>query len=239
MNRRAEVNVKTTIGSFVRAGLLAAGLGACAGGDGTLTVWTFDEDVEGFVVDQTDFHPDTRGDLDAAITDLPAPLTGRGLQLVTMNRSDDQWVYATRGLDAEHGVAPSTLYDATITLRFATSTPTGCVGVGGAPDAVTIKAGVVDRAPEHVTLDEGYIGFSIDKGDQSQIGSEAVDLGLISGSSTDCAGQPPWELVTRTGEMRATSDAEGRLWIYVGTDSGFESGFTLYLDELTLELTPR
>lgn len=231
--------MKAKIGSVVRTCALAASLVACAGGDGTLTVWTFDEDLEGFTVDQTDFHPETRGDVDALIADLPAPLTGRGLQLTTMNRSDDQWVYAVRGLDAEHGISPSTTYDATITLRFATATPTGCVGVGGGPDAVTLKAGVVDRAPEHVTLDEGYIGFSIDKGNQSQIGSEAVDLGLIAGSSTDCAGQPPWELVTRTGDMRTTSDADGRLWIYVGTDSAFESGYTLYFDELTLELTPR
>jgi hypothetical protein len=39
--------------------------------------------------------------------------------------------------------------------------------------------------------------------------------------------------------MTATADADGRLWLYIGTDSGFEAGFTLYYESITVTLSPR
>jgi hypothetical protein len=226
----------------MRAGILGAAAFAAACGaatEGERLEWTFDASLDGFVVDQTDFEEPTRGEVDHAIEDLPAPLSGRGLRVTSRNYSDDQWVYLARGLGAAEAIAPSTTYDAEIEIAFASRTPIGCVGVGGAPNAVNIKGGVVGREPAPVEEAEGNIGFSIDKGNQSQVGSEAVDLGDIGSSGTDCLGDNPWELIVRSGAMRATSDDQGRLWVYVGTDSGFESGFTMYYDRITVTLTER
>jgi hypothetical protein len=203
--------------------------------------WSFEDGTrEGFEVGQTDFTPETIGDLADAVEPLPAPLAGRGLRVRSFNYSDDQWVYIARSLGPRDGVAPGATYEVKIAVRFASNTPGGCFGVGGAPDSVWLKGGVTGRRPGPVLEDGGrYIGFSVDKGNQSGTGAEAVDLGRITSSGTDCLGHNPWEGLMRFGRMRATADPQGRLWVYVGTDSGFESGTEIYYDQVAVELTRR
>jgi hypothetical protein len=103
--------------------------------------------MNGFEVGQTDFDHGTIGELEYAIEPLPAPLSGSSLRVYSRNYSDDQWVYLSKELGPAEGVAPNTTYQARIDVRLASSTPGGCAGVGGAPDSVYIKAGVVDHRP--------------------------------------------------------------------------------------------
>lgn len=201
--------------------------------------WTFTDSMHGFAADGTDFHPDTRGDVTASIGTLPAPATGSGLRVLADNRSDDLWHFLWRELGPADGIVAGTTYEAEITIRVASSVASGCMGVGGSPDAVTLKGGVVDVLPGPASQPDGYIRFSADKGNQVQVGADAVDLGTIGTSGTDCEGSGnPWEVLERTGTMTATVTDDGRLWVYVGGDSGFESATTLYYLSVEVTLDP-
>jgi hypothetical protein len=218
----------------------SAGAAGAAGAGTIHLTWDFDDDTyQGFAVGMTDFSDETRGDLEHSVDDLPAPLSGGGIRIFADNHSDDLWHFIARSFGPAEGVAASQAYRVTIRVRVASNTPSGCGGVGGPPDAVKLKAGVVGSEPRPVRGQDGYTGFSADKGNQSQVGSEAVDLGTIGTSGQNCAGGAnPWEILDRSGTMSATSAGDGTLWVYLGGDSGFEAATTLYYDQVELTLTP-
>jgi hypothetical protein len=191
---------------------------------------------QGFRVDQTDFSVGMMGGLDYAVEALPAPLAGMGLRVRATNTSDDQWSYIARELGPVDGIVGGQRYRATLTVRFASATPSGCIGVGGAPDAVTMKGGVVAIEPGSVTQ-SGYIGFNVQKGQQGVVGPEAIALGTIGTSGTSCGGNNPWVALERSGTMDVVATSNGRVWIYVGGDSGFESTHTISYDSVAVALT--
>lgn len=210
-----------------------------AGGPIELT-WRFDDALQGFTADITDFHAETRGELRSDLVELPSPLTGRGLRVFANNYSDDLWHYLWREIGSAEGIVAGTTYRVTVRLQVASNVASGCMGVGGSPDSVTLKGGVVAVQPGPVTDAEGYIGFSADKGNQSQVGPEAVDLGTIGTDGTDCEGSSnPWEVLERSGTMTATATDDGRLWVYVGGDSGFEAATTLHYLSVGVTLDPQ
>lgn len=202
--------------------------------------WRFDDSLQGFAVDITDFHAETRGELRSELVALPAPLTGNGLRVFANNYSDDLWHFLWREIGPAEGVVAGTTYRVTIALQVASNVASGCMGVGGSPDSVTLKGGVVAVQPAPVTDAEGYIGFSADKGNQVNVGPDAVDLGTIGTDGTDCEGSSnPWEVLERSGTMTATATDDGRLWVYVGGDSGFESATTLHYLSVGVTLDPQ
>ena len=79
---------------------------------------------------------------------------------------------------------------------------------------------------------------SIDLGQQSQPGEFALLAGtLANGQSPDLCGDPdrPWirkRLSTRDQTYRATTDANGRLWVYVLSDSGLRGPDDLVPDRI-------
>ena len=80
--------------------------------------------------------------------------------------------------------------------------------------------------------------LTIDKGNQSQGGQDAVVIGTVGNLS----GTETWELkVLRSepGSLTITPDRGGALWLLVGTDSGFEGRTSLYYTRITAILTPR
>lgn len=168
---------------------------------------------------------------------LPAPLdtSQRALFISGVNRSDDLWMYWKGQII---GFAPNTHYRARFDVEFATNVPSGCIGVGGSPgESVWVKAGATAIEPESVVV-SGWYRMNIDKGNQSTSGQNGVVLGDVANSQT-CGQQPQWELkqVTSMETIEVTADADGRVWLFVGTDSGFESGTEIYYTwvEVTFE----
>lgn len=84
---------------------------------------------------------------------------------------------------------------------------------------------------------------SIDLGQQSQPGEFALVAGTLANAQNPdlCADlDRPWirkRLSTRDQAYQATTDVNGRLWIYVLSDSAFEGLTTWYLTELSVSLT--
>jgi hypothetical protein len=157
---------------------------------------------------------------------LPPLDTSRfALYIAGTNRSDDLWMY----YKTEVALPADTTYRVSFDVEIATSAPSGCIGVGGAPgEGVTVKAGVSLVEPDRELDAAGYWRMNVDKGQQTQGGEDAVVIGDLA-NSRSCEQGPEWELKSLGGpSMMITTDSTGRAWLFVGTDSGFESRSAAY-----------
>ncbi len=195
--------------------------------------------------------PDAGYELDSGIRPLPSELGdgGTGFLLSGHNRSDDLFMYLTRRLGPEDGVVPGQSYRVGFDLTFASDAPTGCVGIGGSPgESVYLKAGAAPVEPAAVARDDGgegaepYYRLNVDQGSQSQGGAAASGVGTIDNglACEEVHADPPFVSLERAHEHDAlvTADADGQLWLVVGTDSGVEGLTTLYYQNVTATLTP-
>jgi hypothetical protein len=155
----------------------------------------------------------------------PLDTSQSALYIAGTNRSDDLWMqYKT-----EVALPADTTFKVSFDVEIATNVPSGCGGVGGAPgEGVTVKAGVSLIEPDRELDAAGWWRMNVDKGSQTQAGEDAVVIG-------DLATSRPWGVGllgshTRLGgpPMTFTTDSTGRAWLFVGTDSGFESRSAVY-----------
>jgi hypothetical protein len=65
-------------------------------------------------------------------------------------------------------------------------------------------------------------------------------LGLLGAEGLDCGGGG-WVKVTRKSDeaIAVTADKEGKLWVVLGTDSGFEATNALFLLSATVNVKPQ
>lgn len=168
---------------------------------------------------------------------LPAELgSGTALYLSGANLSDDLWMFWKKKLT---GLQPNTAYEVVIDLEMASNVPADLVGIGGAPgESVYVKAGASTVEPLAEADSEGWLRWNIDKGNQATGGAAASVLGNIAkeGDSTD-----NFARLTRTNRLAklvATSAADGSLWIFFGTDSGFEGTTSVYFTRAAVVLAP-
>lgn len=160
---------------------------------------------------------------------LPTPLDSAksALFISGINRSDDLWMFYKRRVT---GLRPNSLYRVQFEVQFATETARGCGGVGGAPgESVFVKAGASTVEPMAVVDNADDYRFNVDKGNQAQPGTSALVLGNVA-NTRDCALPAQWELKTLNSPdtLSVRTDANGTLWLFFGTDSGFESLTRLY-----------
>jgi hypothetical protein len=168
---------------------------------------------------------------------VDSPLGGKALMLSSMNRSDDIFMYIKKKMTAANGLSPNTTYLVTIEVKFASKAPAGAVGVGGAPgEAVYVKVGASKIEPVPVDKD-GFYELSVDKGQQSTGGRDAVVVGNVAKVVNEDF--ETYELKTLSNQdnpLEVTTDADGNMWIFAGTDSGFEGLTTLYYSEVKVTL---
>lgn len=62
-----------------------------------------------------------------------------------------------------------------------------------------------------------------------------MEVGDIANGNEHCTGEVPYEYVTFSNvddPLMITTDENGQLWLFVGTDSGFEGRTVLYYDTI-------
>ncbi len=205
----------------------------------------FDDDAEGWEPGFADLPADDQDffELVGEWQRLPEELgSGGALFSSGQNRSDDlimYWIHEIGDLTA------STPYLVETVMVLGTNQPSGLVGIGGSPTvSVFVKAGGSAAKPEIVVDDLGFERLTVDIGTQSQDGQNARVIGDIDNPDVDREVQPPAPYAplaldgTGTG-VTVISDAEGRLWLLVGIDSGFEGLTSIYFDQIQIKLTPR
>jgi hypothetical protein len=196
----------------------------------------FETGIENWKAEFAEYHAnitDSTLSLVSAQTRLPKGLdtTQHALMIQGANRSDDMFMYLKKRVS---GLVPNANYSVQIEVNFGTNYPANSIGIGGSPgSSVYLKAGVSAIEPAR-KLEDGFYHFNLDKGAQSQIGKDAVLLGDISNGKEDTS----FVLVKKsTIPITVKASAEGEIWLFVGTDSGFEGTTRLYYDRIRASIT--
>jgi len=159
-----------------------------------------------------------------------------GLYLSGSNRSDDLFMYYRIQLE---GLLPRAVYTADFEMDLQTKEGIGCVGAGGAPgESVFVKAGASTIEPKSIESN-GYLRLSVDKGNQAKDGTAASVIGDLA-ANLPCSGSLGWRNKTLYSKksISVKTDDRGKLWLFFGTDSGYEGITEVYYSMLKVKLVP-
>jgi hypothetical protein len=162
-----------------------------------------------------------------------------GFYVQGMNRSDDLFMFLKKHVASDDGIEPNQTYLVSFDIRMASNAPSGCSGVGGAPgESVYLKAGASADEPLAVLAENGEIRISVDKGQQSQGGTDAGVVGSIA-NGTACEGPlSPYVRIRReyAHPHLVRTDDRGSMWLVAGTDSAYEGLTGLYFESITVRI---
>jgi hypothetical protein len=204
--------------------------------------YNFNENMEGWVGGFADLPEEGQDIYDLEVSHSPLPeeidSNSGSIKVQGNNRSDDLFMFLKKQVT---GLSPSTTYQITFDLEIASQYPASAPGAGGSPgSSVYLKAGATPNEPLPVAEDNAgvtYLRMNIEKGNQSQEGTDMINLGHIGIEGDEYR----YELIRRgTGDQpfSATTDADGTLWLIIGTDSGFEGLSVLYYNSIHVRLAP-
>lgn len=173
-------------------------------------------------------------ELETGLTSLPGGSSEQGFRTKSINRSDDIFMYLKHQVTSLEANQRYVLHGS---FTFWSNAGVGCTGIGGAPgESVFVKIGASELEPEQVD----YF-LNLDKGNQSQPGSDAIVVGNVAAEDADCFGssfgEKTIEVIIDEG-FEVQSSVDGHLWIFIGTDSGYEGLTDLYYQNIELSLTP-
>ncbi len=216
-------------------------LGGCeldlnSGGNKEDPVYSFDfeQSDHGWKAGFSDYPPGDPDihELSSGLKPLPTDSQKQGFMLSGHNRSDDLFMYIKGNFT---GLEPSSRYQADISVNLLTNAGEGCMGIGGAPgEAVWMKFGFGEQEPRQADY---YL--NLDKGVQNNNGKNAKIIGDIAAKDANCEGSKYVEKVlasTSDSRIEFTTGSDGSIWLFVGTDSGFEGKTTLYYDKIDIQL---
>lgn len=164
---------------------------------------------------------------------VPIPEAGNGLFISGNNHSDDLFMGYVKMLD---GFIPGRTYRFTVSFQLATNVESGLAGVGGAPgEGVAVKCGITATEPQAI-LQKGSFGgefrMNIDKGAQSNSGKDMITVGDMAKDENKHPGE--YEFKEFRAEFSVTANRLGQVYLIIGTDSGFESTTSYYLDNISV-----
>lgn len=205
--------------------------------------FSFATGTDGFAAGITDYTPGMETDPNgiqfvSVHRRLPPPLDNQfGYLLGGTNRSDDLFMFIWR---AVAGLAPGQAYRVRVDFTIATNVPPNCAGIGGSPgEGVAVKAGASNREPA-TFIEQNRVRPNFDKDNQGGSGRDVVVAGDFAGGGGTCS-QGIYQLKslsTAGREPIVTADAAGRLWLILGTDSGFEGRTEIYFLSGSATFTP-
>lgn len=237
---RALPGYRLALGAAL-AGTLAACSDSTAVGDRAFELqFDFDNGFQGWVADFADYPlgKEVEWAIGASLESLPAPLPAsrRAVRLTGTNHSDDLFLYLTREIA---GLEPDASYALRYRVEVATDAPKGCVGVGGAPgESVVLKVGAAARQPARAVDEQEHWRTNFDHGQQLASGRDARSLGNLATENTNCLA-PRYELKqfdSGTLPLVYSTNADGRLWLLLGVESGFEGTTTVYVTSVRVDI---
>lgn len=169
-------------------------------------------------------------DLESDYQPLPEPLdtTESALYISGVNHSDDVKMLFRKQVEE---LKPNTTYNVQFLIRFATSVPSKCAGIGGAPgEAVKVITDASKTKPEAILDDNEYHVLNIEHQSNAAEWYQNAIIGDIA-NSRECEEGPEFEIkeiLSDEGHTTVTSDDSGRAWLLFGTRSGFEGRTELF-----------
>lgn len=199
----------------------------------------FEQGADGWVAEFTEYsevQEVAMFEFEGKVKPLPAALDAskKAFVLQSHNRSDDVFMFIKKKVT---GLEPNQTYKITYEIDLGTNYFNNSVGIGGSPaESVYLKAGGSANEPVK-KLKDGFYEVTIDKGQQATGGREMIVLGNVSNGIDSAA----YRLVKRTNAdapVSVKANANGELWLAVGTDSGFEGLTVLYYDRIKATIRP-
>lgn len=157
--------------------------------------------------------------------------TRYGIKAESYNRGDVMFMFLKKRVS---GLRPATTYLVTFDMTIGTQYADNVTGASSGNDTY-IKAGASVNEPT-IKPEGGKYTISINKGNLSGGSSEMAVMGNITNGTNN----NQYRLVTRSNRdqpITVTADANGELWLCIGTDSGFKGLTTLFYDRIKAELT--
>ncbi len=180
-------------------------------------------------------HDQSIFELDHAHRPLPDGLEGSGVYVQGNNRSDDLFMFLKRQVG---GLRPDTAYAVSVSLDLATNVPVALFGIGGSPgESVFVKAGASTVEPVTEEDRNRYLRMNIDKGNQANGGEDMVVLGNVAHSEVVDREYRIKTLDNTDVPLSVNTDGEGRAWLIVGADSGFEGLSAFYYARISYTLS--
>lgn len=204
--------------------------------------FNFLKDHEGWVGDFSDYPigAETFYQLAWGWSNLPRAdleVHQKGIFLTGNNHSDDLFMFIKKQIGNLH---PHAEYDVFFSVVLQTNIPPEVdAGVGGQPgQSVHFKVGASTEEPKKVIHENDYI-LSVDKGIQRNNGTNAIRIGNLINPAVDPVSRhfKPKELNSEKA-IRAKADSDGKIWLFLGTDSGYEGITLYYITKVSLTLKP-
>ena len=200
--------------------------------------YTFEQGPQGWKVGFADLPVDPDQsifELEYGVRALPDGLEGNGIYVQGHNRSDDLFMFLKREI---HGLKPNATYTVIASIDLAANVPAGSMGIGGSPgDSVFMKAGASTVEPTTVEDDTAHLRMNIDKGNQANAGQDMLVLGDVANPDVVRDEYRLKTLRNADRPLKVDADSEDRMWLIVGTDSGFEGLTTLYYTRISYTLS--
>ncbi len=210
---------------------------ALLGGSAEEFVYDFSTGDHGWMAEWVDLPADYDAEFYMLESDWrqPPDLGGdKALFISSDNHADDVFMFFKKQLE---GLRKNQIYRIVFEVEVASSYPEGSVGIGGSPgDSVYLKGGASTAEPVPVVDGDGWLRLSVDKGNQAEGGEHAAVLGTIAKPDD---GTERYVVVSRNNRdapVLARSDENGNLWVFAGTDSGFEGYTGLYYISIRIAL---
>jgi len=214
--------------------------------------FNFSEGAVGWEAGFAEYAPDMEDimQLEAEIRPLPSELEidDTGYYLQGMNASDDLFMFLKRQIGSKEGIVPGQDYRVSYVLTFASNAPSGAVGIGGAPgESVFVKAGATPVEPEvklETVSDNEYYMMTVDKGDGNSGEGPAASMAgnFANGLPAEEIDMlnPPYVTIELEHEHNypVTASEDDKIWLLVGTDSGFEGLTGIYYQSIAITLEP-
>jgi hypothetical protein len=175
-------------------------------------------------------------EISTGLVQLPSDVAaGQALKYSANNHSDDIDSNLIFSFSSKHDLTPNTHYNVQATFSFFSQVPTGCAGVGGAPDAVLFRVCASADPTSKVRIVDSLNTWRLPLGNAT-----CGNAGNIGTPAKDCTQENnPWSIQVRTSEtFQAKSSGDGSLFISISTHSGFEATSTFYYKEAHITLTP-
>lgn len=120
-----------------------------------------------------------------------------------------------------------------------------CYGIGGAPHAVTVKAGLsVDKPQNRIIEGDDHYRLNIDLGNNAEEGENAVNLGdigsnelIVCDPSSTLFALKSFESIELEKTLIIDTDENGVLYFSLATDSGFEGPTTMLFTQASITFT--
>lgn len=159
----------------------------------------------------------------------------KGLFISGNNHSDDLFMFMKTQVG---GLKSESDYYVTIMVDLLSNVPVGQSGIGGAEgEAVYVKAGAATIEPQKILSSE-YYTLNVDKGNQHTGGVNAVVIGDLANPAVN-PDQRTYEILSLnniSSPLSVKSDDKGNMWIFIGTDSGFEGLTKYYIGKVKVDI---